>query len=128
MDQASLANLGEALAAHGEAALSDEVAIDDRVPPMLAGYDGLWPVNLPVWEAFCAVSLQWRTASRGGGGVAGMGGAALAPVTVVFIGLDYAAVRAGLDALGIAVTPELWRGLQVIEVAACAALNEEAER
>jgi hypothetical protein len=128
MDKTSLANLAEALAWQGEAAASDQVAIDDKVPPTIVGYDALWPANLAIWDAFCAVATQWRVVSRGGGGFAGIGGAALAPVSLMFIGLDYAAVRAGLDAEAIVVTPELWLGLRIMEAAALPALNEEASR
>jgi hypothetical protein len=34
------------------------------------------------------------------------------------IGLDYAAARAGLEAEGIEVTPEVWRDLRAIEAGA----------
>lgn len=42
----------------------------------------------------------------------------------MWIGLDYAGVRAGLRAEGIAITRELWTGLRFMEAAAAAALNE----
>lgn len=75
--------------------------------------EGLLPVNLPVIRAWLtACGTQWRTGS------AGMG-------RLVWIGLDYAGVRVGLEAQGIAVTPALWGGLQVMEQAAIAALNME---
>jgi hypothetical protein len=77
-------------------------------------FSGLWRENVAVFDAFVAVGTQWRTAPIGGG---------MAPVGIVYVGLDYAAVRAGLDAAGIVVTPELWAGLRVMEDAARAALN-----
>lgn len=72
-------------------------------------HDGLWARHLPAWLAFLAVSTQWRMA-------AGMTGA-------VYLGLDYTAVKAGLDLAGIEVTPEVWRDLRDIEDGARAALN-----
>lgn len=72
-------------------------------------YAGVWPENWPIVKAFFAVATQWRVAG-------GMG--------LVVLGLDYAGVRAGLDAAGIAVTPDLWAGLRIMEAEACAALNE----
>ena len=47
---------------------------------------------------------------------------ALAPIMPFYVCLDYTAVRVGLDAEGIPVTPELWQGLRVMEREACAAL------
>jgi hypothetical protein len=99
----------------------------DAPAPLAAnefGFEGVWPENAPIVEAFFAVATQWRVAPIGGGGFAGMGGAAIAPAHPMFIGLDYSAARVCLDALAIVVTPERWRGLQIMEFAACAALNE----
>lgn len=76
---------------------------------------GVWPGNWPTVEAFLAVGTQWRTTPIGGG---------FAPLSVLWVGLDYTAVRTSLDAEGINVTPELWRGLRAMEYAACAVLNE----
>ncbi|RJF70866.1 DUF1799 domain-containing protein [Rhodopseudomonas palustris] len=77
--------------------------------------DGVWPENWDTVKAFCAVATQWRVVSVGGGD---------APARAVFVGLDYTAARAGLDAEAIAVTPALWAGLRVMEAEACTALNE----
>ncbi len=41
------------------------------------------------------------------------------------VGLDYAGVKCGLDAAGIALTPELFFGLRIMEDEARAVLNEE---
>jgi hypothetical protein len=82
--------------------------------PTAGQCEGVWPEHALIVQAFLAVSLQWRVASLGGG---------WAPMVPMWIGLDYAAVRVGLDAEGIAVTPELWRGLRVMEAEACEALN-----
>ncbi len=78
--------------------------------------DGVWPENWPTVKAFLAVTTQWRVVSIGGGG--------FAPTMPRVLGFDYSGVRAGLDAGGFAVTPEIWRGLQIMEEAATAALNE----
>lgn len=43
---------------------------------------------------------------------------------LVYLGLDYAGARAGLDAAGIDITPDLWAGLQTMEVAAIEELNQ----
>jgi hypothetical protein len=76
-------------------------------------------------QAFLCVSTQWRMSSAGGGGVAGMGGGAVLPIRPLWIGLDYAAVRVALEAEGIAITTELWRGLRIMEDEACATLNRD---
>lgn len=77
-------------------------------------FDGLWPEHAAAFEAFLAVSTQWRTTQIGGG---------MAPVRTIYVGLDYAAVRAGLDGFGIAQSPTLWQSLRIIEAAARDALN-----
>jgi hypothetical protein len=100
MDAASVAFLDEAI----RASSGDEF-----------GFDGIWPDNEETVRAFLAVCTQWRIIVLSG---------AEWPPTLCYIGLDYSAVRAGLDAEGFSVTPELWRDLRVMEVAACAALNE----
>lgn len=74
----------------------------------------IWPENEAVFGAFLSVSTQWRAV-------------ALADGRVHWLGLDYAGARAGLDAEGVTVTPELWRGLCVIEHAARSAFNGVSE-
>jgi hypothetical protein len=90
------------------AALAERTAARDRtgVP--------VWPENWPVVLAFCAVATQWRTVWVGG--LEGGG--------LMRTGLDYEGVRAGLAMLGIEVTPDLVRGLQVMEHAALEAWSE----
>jgi hypothetical protein len=68
----------------------------------------VWPDNMPVVDAFCAVTTQWRAT-------------ALADGSVLWLGLDYTAVRARLGE----VSDRIWRGLAVMERAATAALNGE---
>lgn len=62
---------------------------------------GLWPGQEGAVLAFHAVATQWRVGPSGKA-----------------TGLDYAAARAGLEAEGIAVTPDDWRGLRAIEAGA----------
>jgi Phage related hypothetical protein (DUF1799) len=108
MDAASLADLRSSLTA----------------PIARTDDEGVWPENAPIVQAFFEICTQWRTVSVGGGGFAGMGGASLMHTFPHFVGLDYGAVRAGLNAAGIEVTPDLWRGLRIMEAAALIALNE----
>jgi hypothetical protein len=110
MDGQSLANL--------RLALDAPAAIDGEE------FDGIWPENAPTAEAFYAVCTQWRVVPIGGSGFASAFGGSVAPTTPFFVGLDYTAARTGLDAEGFDVTPELWRGLRVMENAACAVLNK----
>lgn len=74
---------------------------------------GLWEEHLPAWNAWCEISGQWRTTAlmsdRGS--------------KVVWIGLDYAAARAGLDLAGISITPECWSDIRLIEAGALKELN-----
>jgi hypothetical protein len=42
---------------------------------------------------------------------------------VVWIGLDYAAARAGLELAGLEVTPEVWADLRAIEEGAIEGMN-----
>ncbi|MFH0299825.1 DUF1799 domain-containing protein [Bradyrhizobium sp. 31Argb] len=89
-------------------ALRDPADVED-------GNEGVWPEHVAIVQAFLAVCTQWRTAPAGGG---------FAPMMPIWIGLDYSAVRVGLEAEGIAITPELWRGLRVMEDEATDALNK----
>lgn len=121
MDEASLLALRETL---GEMTSAIEtVDLGDQGKSFPVGYEGVWPDNVAIVEAFLSVATQWRVVTRGGGGVASPFGGSVAPLTTFFVGLDYGAVRAGLDAGGLNVTPELWRGLQLMENTACAVLN-----
>lgn len=73
------------------------------------------PIRPDCWEivmAWRTVATQWRVAALGG-----MGGG------VVWLGLDYAGVAAGLAGMGIPATPDLWWGLRVMEAAAKEELN-----
>lgn len=72
--------------------------------------EGLWESHVDAFGAFLSVSRQWRTVGGGWGGVS-------------WLGLDYAAVRSGLDLAGIEVTPELWGQLREIEAGALAVMN-----
>ncbi|MEX0841714.1 MAG: DUF1799 domain-containing protein [Xanthobacteraceae bacterium] len=91
--------------------------IDALARSLAAGAEddcAVWPENAEAVRAFLAVDSQWRVTAVGGG---------LAPARPYFVGLDYAAARAGIAAAGIAITPELWAGLRVMEGEALKALN-----
>lgn len=81
------------------AALSQRLVSDSAV----------WRQNLGAVMAFLSVASQWRHASGPRGSIP--------------TGLDYAGVRAGLEASKTEVTPELWADLQVMEFAAIAAMR-----
>ncbi len=76
------------------------------------GDDGIWEDNVAALEGFLAVCTQWRYL-------------ALADGSVLRTGLDYTAVRAGFDLAGVAMTPELWTHIQLIEFGAKEASNED---
>ncbi len=78
------------------------------------GDDGVWAENMPALAAFLAVATQWRVATVGGG---------MMPAQLLYLGLDYSGAIAGLGAAGIALTPEIWDGVTIIEAAARDALN-----
>lgn len=69
-----------------------------------------WPANMPIVDAFCSIATQWRQLVLPNG-------------RVHWQGLDYSAVRAGLDGAGIAISPGLWDGITLMERAAASTLN-----
>lgn len=71
---------------------------------------GIWPENWDIVNAFLAVSTQWRAVP-------------LADHRVYFMGLDYTAVQAGFAWSQIALDPEQWAGLRLMERAARDAMN-----
>lgn len=71
----------------------------------------LWPEHVPAAEAFLAVATQWRTVPYGRGGV-------------LWQGLDYGAVQAGLALAGLTLDPERWAEVRLIEAGAIEAMNE----
>ena len=79
------------------------------------GEDGVWPQNVEAVGAFLWIDTQWRAAPTGSGGF-------------LYLGLDYASVRAGLEMAGISTTPALWADLLTMEGAALEALNGSGER
>ena len=74
-----------------------------------AGGEGVWPVNVEIVVSFLLIATQWRTAASAKG--------------TRYVGLDYAACRAGLEMDGMAPPPEIWRGVRQMEAAARDALN-----
>lgn len=61
-------------------------------------------------EIFLAVDTQWRSMIAG--------------ARMIFVGLDYVGVRAALRFLGMRVTPDEFRDLQMMESAALQAFAE----
>ncbi len=74
--------------------------------------DGIWEEHLPALIAFLQVSGQWRCTPLG-------------QTRTRWLGLDYAAVRDGLDLAGISVTPVVWEELRLIEAGAVSELNKD---
>lgn len=72
---------------------------------------GVWPENAAAIRAWLIVAGQMRIISGG------MGGAA-------YLGLDYAAARDGLELAGVALTPDDWARVRIIEASATEALNQ----
>ena len=70
----------------------------------------IWEENWDIVTAFLSVASQWRVTATAAG-------------SVIYTGLDYAGVRMGLAAARIRVTPDLWRGLQVMEAEYRTAVN-----
>jgi hypothetical protein len=71
----------------------------------------VWAENWDIVAAFASVMTQWRVVMPPKG-------------QPLYLGLDYTAARISLGAARVRVTPELWAGLQVMERAASAAMNE----
>jgi hypothetical protein len=71
---------------------------------------GLWESNVPAVTAFLCIDSQFRMTGLASGGV-------------LVSGLDYSGARAGLALAGIAVTPDLWADIQVIEAGAVGEMN-----
>lgn len=72
--------------------------------------EGVWERHASALHAFVAVDTQWRIV---------MGEKAY------WVGLDYAAVKAGLDLAGLSLTPGEWSDVQMIEKGALEALNRK---
>lgn len=70
----------------------------------------VWPDNMAVVDAWMVVCTQWRVTSMADG-------------RVLWLGLDYASVKVGLDAAATALTPPEWSSLRMMERVASAALN-----
>lgn len=97
----------------GRHELADDCALFGVDPALFAETDdddGLWPENAPALEAFLAVTTQWRVVATAKG-------------PLFFAGIDYQGARAGFDLAGIAMTPEVWADVQMIEAGAWGALN-----
>ncbi|WP_233587001.1 DUF1799 domain-containing protein [Pseudorhodobacter sp. E13] len=71
---------------------------------------GIWESNVPAVHAFLTIDSQFRMTALARGGV-------------LVHGLDYNGARAGLEMAGVAVTPDLWSDIQMIEAGAVGELN-----
>jgi hypothetical protein len=70
------------------------------------------PENLDAVRLFCAASTQWRRAGMGG----------------VPLGLEYPGLEAASRMMGVAMTPELFESVRVMEFAALEVLIERHNR
>ncbi len=73
----------------------------------------IWAEHLPAWNAWRAISGQWRTAPV----------STMERARVIFVSIDYTAARHGLDLAGIEVSPEIWDDVRSIEAGAVEELN-----
>lgn len=80
----------------------------DRATGVPDDWHGVWEDHVAAVEAFLIVSTQWR---------------ALAGIGLVWLGLDYSAVRDGLALAGVEVTPQVWSQIRSIEAGALLALS-----
>lgn len=65
---------------------------------------------MPVIDAWLIISSQWRAIALGDG-------------RVLWLGLDYGGVAAGLAAAGVALSAGQWTGVRLMESVASAVLN-----
>lgn len=75
----------------------------------------VWPENADALRAFLFCGTQWRVASVGGG---------MTPSVVVWLGLEYAEVRAYWERHPPADVEDSWWALQVLEAEAMRLKNE----
>ena len=86
----------------------------DRLRAALGDEDGLWPEHVPVLEAFILCETQWRVVQVTGADLT---------TSIRYLGLDYVGCKVALEFAGIAVTPDLWAAIGIVEAAAIAACN-----
>lgn len=70
----------------------------------------VWPENWDALEAFCAMATQWRVNPFGG-----------------VAGLDYVALNAVMDILGLRERKDVFQAVRVMESAALPILNKSGE-
>lgn len=71
--------------------------------------DGVWPGHATAARAFVAIASQMRQVIGPAGGCV--------------VGLDYAGAKAGLELAAIAITPDDWARVRIIEAEAVKAMN-----
>lgn len=69
----------------------------------------VFPANQPALELFLSCQTQWRAFGVG--------------VSIIWLGLDYQAVRAAAEMMGMETSPTLFADLRVMESAATLELN-----
>lgn len=109
-DTASEASIRPDIAAAIKSAAFFGLTLELDLPEQVAG---LWLEHLPAWQAWCEISGQWRTIAL----------STEAGARVVWVGLDYAAAKYGLEMAGISVTPACWAEVRLIEEGATEELN-----
>lgn len=74
----------------------------------------IFPANQPALDLFLSCQTQWRAFGVG--------------VSIIWLGLDYQAVRVAADLMGIEISPALFADLRVMESAAMLELNSMGSR
>lgn len=92
------------------------VGIREQIQGPIQPQFALWPCNLDIVSAWCLVARQWRTGVTVGS----------AGIRTLWIGLDFLAVRSVLAAYRIRLDSDLMFGLQLMERAALAELNDQS--
>lgn len=88
---------------------ASQAEIEQALGPKSEGFE-VWEENFEVVRAFSAVQTQWSQGFAG-------------PV-----GLDYTRVRDGLVLAGVEVTPDVFKGLQLMESVVLATLAKKARK
>jgi hypothetical protein len=90
-----------------------DLGLDD-IAGQLAGLTpqgfAVWPDNMATVDAWLVVCTQWRVTAMANG-------------QVLWLGLDYASAKVGLDCADTVLTAQQWANLRMMERVASAALN-----
>lgn len=88
--------------------------LDELAASQPKGFE-VWPVNMPVVDAWFMIATQWNAEAMPDGGVH-------------WIGLNYGGVTAGFHLAQYVPTADIWSGLQIMERIATRALNGAPDR